>query len=149
MSQELTQNDEIDSKDKLTVRTRQTDNTKRIVISTSEQETDHRKLKVTSSQAVLSLVFEGGVKITEVATGEIHSYLQSNSEFEKTKKYEIRAFFNTSTGSISEARRLAYYRALATRNQLLTLGVKAQTIAIKVTASGQVEDAGKVNIYLK
>ena len=149
MSQELTQNDEIDSEDKLTVRTRETKNTKQIVISTTEKETDKRKLKVTSSKAALSLLFKGGVKISKEATGEIQTYLKSNAEFEKTGKYEIRAFFNTSTGSISEAKRLAYYRALATRNQLLTLGVKAAKIAIKVAASGRGEDAGKVNIYLK
>lgn len=149
MSQELTQNDEIESEDKLTVRTRQTKNTKQIVISTSERETDLRKLKVTSSKAALSLLFKGGVKISPDATSEIQTYLKSNSEIVKTGKYEIRAFFNTTTGSISEAKRLAYYRALATRNQLLTLGVEAKKIAIKVAASGRGEDAGKVNIYLK
>ena len=149
MSQELTQNDEIESEDKLTVRTRQTKNTKQIVISTTEKETDQRKLKVTSSVAALSLMFKGGVKITKDASGEIQTYLKSNHEIEKAQKYEIRAFFNTSTGSISEAKRLAYYRALATRNQLLTLGVEAKKIAIKVSSSGRSEDTGKVNLYLK
>ncbi len=149
MSEELTQNDEIESEDKLTVRTRQTKNTKQIVISTNERETDPRKLKVTSSKAALSLLFKGGVKISADATNEIQTYLKSNTEIDKTKKYEIRAFFNTTTGSISEAKRLAYYRALATRNQLLTLGVEAKKIGIKVAASGRGEDAGKVNIYLK
>ena len=149
MSEELTQNDEIDSKDKLTVRTRETKNTRQIVISTTEQETDKRKLKVTSSSVALSLLFKGGVKITKDATGEIQTYLKSNKELEKARKYEIRAFFTTSIGSISEAKRLAYYRALATRNQLLMLGIEAKKIAIKVAASGRGEDAGKVNIYLK
>lgn len=149
MSQELTQNDQIDSKDKLTVRTRATKNTKQIVISTTEQETDHRKLKVISSTAALSLLFKGGVKISKEATSEIQTYLKSNDEIEKTQKFEIRAFFNTTRGSISEAKRLAYYRALSTRNELLTLGIEARKIAIKVAASGRGEDTGKVNIYLK
>jgi hypothetical protein len=64
-------------------------------------------------------------------------------------KYEIRAFFSAHKGSISEARRLAYYRALTSRNQLLALGVKPQNISVKVSSSPKSEDNGRVNIYLK
>ena len=149
LSEELTQNDEIDSEDKLSVRTRQTKNTKQIVISTTEQETDPRKVKVTSATAVLSLVFKGGVKISDEVSGEVQNYLKTNSDAGQSDRYEIRSFFNTDKGSISEAKRLAYYRALATRNQLLTLGVEAGNIALKVSSSERSGDAGKVNIYLK
>lgn len=148
-SEELTQNNEIESDDKLSVRTRQTDATKQIVVSTTEQETDIRKVKVISSTAVLSLLFKGGVKISKEASGEVQNYLKSTRELDKSGKYEVRAFFNTRNGSISEARRFAYYRALATRNQLLTLGVEAKNIAIKVGDSERIEDAGKVSIYMK
>lgn len=148
-SEELTQNDEIESDDKHTVRTRKTQNTKQIIISTTEQEKNLREVKVTSSQALLTLVFTGGMKISDEVSSEIQNYLKANTRADKKEKYEVRAFFNTEKGSISEAKRLAYYRALATRNQLLSLGVKSADIAIKVSISEQTGDGGKVNIYLK
>ncbi len=148
-SEQLTQNDEIDSKDRLSVRSRQTRNTKQIVIATVEQERKHRKVHVTSSTAILSLLFRGGIKITKEASGELQDFLKETAGPSSSAKYEIRAFINTDKGSISEARRLAYYRALATRNELLKLGVKARRIAIRVGSSGRPGDAGKVNVYLK
>jgi DNA polymerase III gamma/tau subunit len=148
-SEELTQNDEVESDDKHTVRTRKTQNTKQIIISTTEQEKNLRDVKVTSSQALLTLVFTGGMKISDEVSSEIQNYLKANTRADKKEKYEVRAFFNTEKGSISEAKRLAYYRALATRNQLLSLGVKSADIAIKVSISEQDGDGGKVNIYLK
>jgi ABC-type lipoprotein release transport system permease subunit len=94
-------------------------------------------------------LFKGGVKITDEVSGEVRNYLYREGGVENNKRYEVRAFFNTRKGSISEARRLAYYRALATRNQLLSFGIDASNITIKVGNSEQAEDMGKVNIYLK
>ncbi len=148
-SDELTQQDEVKGREKLSVRTRQTDNTRQIVVSTTEQETSHHKIRVTTSTAVLSLLFKGGVQISDDAAREVQNYLKENAGESTTGKYEVRAFFNTEKGSISEAKRLAYYRALATRNQLLELGIEARNISIKVGNSERLQDAGKVNIYLK
>ncbi len=149
LSQELTQHEKVEGRDKHAIRTRQSDSTRKIVIATTQKETDRRKVRVTSSTAVLSLLFQRGVHINDGVVAEIQNYLKSNSAIEKNGKYEIRAYFNTARGSISEARRLAYYRALATRNQLLSFGVAATNLSIKVSISDRQEDSGKVNIYLK
>lgn len=148
LARELTQNVKIDGKEKHAVQTRQTDEVKQIAIARTEKEIAPRKVSVRSSTAVLSLLFNGGIKITNEASEQIKYYIKDKI-YDKTSKYEIRSFYIADKGSISEARRMAYYRALATRNQLIKLGIKAPWITLKVANSSRLEDADKVNVYLK
>ncbi len=148
LARELTQNVRIDGKEKHAVRTRQTDEVKQIAIVRTEKETEPRKVRVATSTAVLSLVFNGGIKITPDASEQIESYIKAKIH-DKVSRYEIRSFYTADKGSISEARRMAYYRALATRNQLIKFGIKASWLSLKVANSSRIEDAGRVNVYLK
>lgn len=120
-----------------------------IIVAPTEQPTKEGKVKVETSQAMLTLMFSSGVEISQEAAGEIGSFIKSNPDIDTTATIEIRAFANSVGGSISEARRLAYYRALATRNELLGIGVKSDRISLKVSVSDRSEDRGAVRLYLK
>ena len=148
LARELTQNVKYDGKNKHAVRSRKPRDSKEIVIARTEKQIDPRKVRVSSSTAILSLKFNGGIKITEEAASKVQSYLATNIA-DMSRNFEIRAFYGAHKGAISEGRRMAYYRALATRNELLGLGVVPGNISLKVAHSSHKEDASKVSIYLK
>ncbi len=146
----LTQAEKIESRNKLKVRSRAVQDEKRIVIAPEEKPIEQKKIKVLTAKSLLTLEFtESNIRIDDASVQAIQGFLSSNSDIKGDGKVEIRSYANSSVGSISEARRLAFYRAMATRNQLLKSGVDPKRISIRVRESRGKDEKDLVKVFLK
>jgi hypothetical protein len=82
----------------------------------------------------LTVEFDGGsYKIDEAGTRSVAKFVETNGVADKLKPILINAFAYTGEGAISEARRLAYYRAMMARKQLIDAKVRPENIKINVS----------------
>lgn len=81
----------------------------------------------------LMIDFEGGsYRLDEPHARSIAGFVSENSAAEKSKPIVVNAYAYTGEGAISEARRLAYYRAMMARKQLIDAKVRPDNIRINV-----------------
>ncbi len=124
--------------------------TKDIEIASEElAPTPAAPVEVKRSQAFLSLKFgRGHFKIDPTASTELQAFLGANRSV-TGGTLEIRAFAQSTVGSISEARRIAYYRAMQTRTELVKTGVPATRIEVKIRESISPEEMDVVRVFAK
>jgi len=83
------------------------------------------------AESVLTLTFPPrGTVVDDNAGGEIVSYVEQLRG--KAAHYHIRAMASLELGNASDARRLAFYRALAVRTRMVAGGIPAQNIHVRV-----------------
>lgn len=142
------QADEIAGNTNLSVRSVASES-RSIEIASEEAAPPSGPVEVKSSQAFLTLKFaRGGFKIDEAASREIQAFLREKGEL-TAGKVEIRAFAQSTVGSVSEARRIAYYRAMQTRSELIRTGMPATRVELKLRDSGSQEELDVVRIFAK
>lgn len=143
------ESDDIQGNTNLTVRSASTPQSKEIEIASEERKPADGPVMVKLAQAFLTLKFDrGSFKIDKAASGAINEFLGSRDEL-KDQKIEIRAFAQSTVGSISEARRIAYYRAMQTRSELLKSGFSAANLDVKIRESVLPEEVDVVRIFRK
>ena len=82
----------------------------------------------------LTVEFDGSsYKIDEAGTRSVAKFVETNSVADKSKPILVNAYAFTGEGAISEARRLAYYRAMMARKQLIDAKVRPENIKINVS----------------
>lgn len=98
-----------------------------------------------TSDAVLVLTFpERGTAINEEAGSEIRTFLEGHRD--RAGQYQIHAMASIEQGNASDARRLAFYRALIARTRLMAAGVKAHDIQVRVVDSRNTLAANRIEI---
>jgi len=81
----------------------------------------------------LTVEFDGGsYRIDEPRARSVSKFVDEQGVSDKSKPIVVNAFAYTGEGAISEARRLAYYRAMMARKQLIDAKVKPENIRINV-----------------
>jgi hypothetical protein len=81
----------------------------------------------------LAIEFDGGsYRIDEPHARAITGFVGENGAAEKSRPIIVNAYAFTGEGAISEARRLAYYRAMMARKQLIDARVRPENIKINV-----------------
>lgn len=81
----------------------------------------------------LAVEFDGGsYRLDEPRARSISTFVDQNGAAEKSKPIVVNAYAYTGEGAISEARRLAYYRAMMARKQLIDAKVRPENIKINV-----------------
>ena len=81
----------------------------------------------------LAIEFDGGsYRLDEPHARSIAGFVGENAAAEKSKSIIVNAYAFTGEGAISEARRLAYYRAMMARKQLIDAKVRPENIKINV-----------------
>lgn len=81
----------------------------------------------------LAVEFDGGsYRLDESHARSISAFVGQNGVADKSKPIIVNAYAYTGEGAISEARRLAYYRAMMARKQLIDAKVRAENIRINV-----------------
>jgi hypothetical protein len=81
----------------------------------------------------LAVEFDGGsYRLDEPRARSISTFVDQNSAADKSKPIVVNAYAYTGEGAISEARRLAYYRAMMARKQLIDAKVRPENIKINV-----------------
>jgi hypothetical protein len=81
----------------------------------------------------LAIEFDGGsYRLDEPRARSIAGFVDQNAVADKSKSIVVNAYAYTGEGAISEARRLAYYRAMMARKQLIDAKVRPENIRINV-----------------
>ena len=81
----------------------------------------------------LTVAFDGGsYRIDEPGARAVAAFVDANGVADKSKPIIVNAYAYTGEGAISEARRLAYYRAMMARKQLIDAKVRPENIRINV-----------------
>lgn len=146
----LRQDEQIETEDKLTIRTRKVDDKVKISIASQEPVTSEGKIEVTSAAVALELDYDRDTtKLDEASTKQVGDYFVKQQAKAGSSKFEIRSVASSSVGSVSEARRKAYFRALVVRNILLDRGIPAERIITKVALAQPGEEDDKVTVSVK
>ncbi|MEO0328946.1 MAG: hypothetical protein AAF217_10160 [Pseudomonadota bacterium] len=131
---ELTTNEQIVEGKKLTVLSKQTKaEEETIVIASQETQREDASIKVQEAATLLTLQFsEFNTIIDEASAMRIESFVEEKSFLDKEATLTIWAYTGSSSGSVSEAKRLAYYRALSARNELINNGFSKEKIGVEI-----------------
>ncbi len=143
------QKDEIKGDTSLTVRSLRVNENEELEVASEEVKPSFDPIKVDESNMALKLSFsKGSFRIDEKTRERIKDYFVRSTEL-KQAQIEIRAFAQSTIGSVSEARRIAYYRAMQARTELLKNGYKSDDITIKVRESISPEEIDAVHLIRK
>lgn len=103
--------------------------------------------KATQQRAILTLAFSTGAFAIDADTRKrVESFLDENS-LKTGSVIKIYGFARSTMGSVTEARRIAYYRAMETRTVLIDAGVSADNITVTVYDTEDGNDADTVRIF--
>ena len=148
-AQRVRADDEIEGNSNLTVRSANVKSEEKLEVASEEIKPTYGKIEVKSADAFLKLTFgKGNFRIDNGTTEKLKEYLGS-APLSKDDTIEVRAIAQSTVGSISEARRIAYYRAMETRSQLIQAGFDSTRIIVKVRESVSPEDMDVVQVFKK
>ncbi|MBL1241214.1 MAG: hypothetical protein COB13_005155 [OCS116 cluster bacterium] len=126
------------------------DESKQITIASEEVAHNFKANIVQNADAILTLIFdEKSVTIDESSQTEIETFLVEENIVKQQGRVEIRAYVDLNQTSMGEARRKAFYRAMAARNILLGAEIEAKQISIKVVEIDDKKLNGILKIYIK
>lgn len=150
LSSELTDDEEVDSEKKMSILSRKIDDDEeKIVVATADNSEKPKEVKVLKTATILTLQFDrSGVKIDETSSNRVKEFVASKDSLSKDSKLTIWSFTGAETSSVSEAKRIAYYRALSARNELLKNGFEQNNISVEIRFGGSVENYDTVQIVL-
>lgn len=145
----LTQDEDIKSDTKLAIRSSNIIDKKKVVTIQEEKEKRKEKTRVRAAKALLTIKFSpAALNITQNAHNEIKEFIDSHVS-DKERTLEIRSFASVNSNSISEARRIAYYRALNTRNVFIKNGFGAKKINIVIREAQTPLEQNATYIFVK
>lgn len=138
----------INGSEALTIRTRETADTLKIQVKAMEQPDDSKGVEVKTADVLLKVSFEPmAVRYNDETSKQVLDFLQIRQA--PGMKYEIWSFAPQNS-SITEAQRLAYYRAAMTRNLLVRAGIKPADIYTQIRVSDPAsKDGHNVRVVLK
>jgi hypothetical protein len=115
-----------------------------------ERAPDAREVRATRSQAALTLTYPARQsRLDEASRTELKGFLAESQEVRSARQIEIRAIASPTSGALTEARRVAYYRAMLVRGELLANGVTPDRIAVRVDERATTEDAETVRVFAR
>jgi hypothetical protein len=138
----------IDGAERLSIRTRETPETLKLQVKAEEQPDDAKGVEVKTADTLLKIAFAPNASTYDDAnSGRVIGFIKSKAS--PGTKYEIWSFA-PQTRSVSEAQRIAFYRAAMTRNLLLRAGLAPGdvTTQIRVTDAAS-PDGHMVRVVIK
>ena len=134
--------------EKLTIRTRETPETEHVAVKSVETPKDDDKgVAVTTSAALVYVTFDAtAIKYDQAGEAKVSAFLKGHADAKAN--YEIWSFA-PQTGSISEAQRIAFYRAVLTRNLLIRAGIPSANISTQVRVVDPAAGTNSVRVVLK
>jgi hypothetical protein len=137
-----------DGAERLTIRTRDTADTLQLQVKAVEQSDESKGVEVKTADTLLKIAFApNAATYDEANSNRVIGFIKGKAR--PGTKYEIWSFA-PQTRSISEAQRVAFYRAAMTRNLLLRAGVAAADVSTQVRVSDAASaDGHMVRVVLK
>ena len=138
----------INGRDMLSLRTRETKDTLKLAIKSVEEADNTKGVAVKTSDTLLNISFEPkALNYDAENTNKMLAFLKSHPQPGTT--YEVWSFV-PQTNSVSEAQRLAFYRAAMTRNVLVRAGIKPSAILTQIRLTdAKSPDGHNVRVVLK
>lgn len=138
----------INGSEKLTIRTRETQDQLKIQVKATEQPNSDKGVEVKTADVLIQVGFEPmAVNYDADNTTKVVNFLKGKSR--PGMKYEIWSFA-PQTASLTEAQRLAFYRAAMTRNILIRAGIPPTDINTQVRVTdATAKDGHNVRVVLK
>lgn len=139
---------QVDGAEKLTIRTRETEDSLKLKVKSLEDPAGSKGVQVTTADVLMRVDFEPmAVKYDADNSGKVAAFLKAKAK--PGMKYEIWSFAPQAS-SVSEAQRLAFYRAAMTRNILIKAGIQPADILtqIRITDASD-KDGHNVRVVLK
>jgi len=86
-----------------------------------------------TEKVMITLIFQPrALKPDHVMTQKFSEFIEANRSLLDESEYEIQAMANTSSGQVTEARRLSYYRAMVVRQMLVDTKVDPRNIHLSI-----------------
>ena len=138
----------VDGSDKLTIRTRETPDTMKLKVKALEESNNEKGVQVKTADVLMRVDFEPmAVRYDDENSRQVMEFLKTRQQ--PGMKFEIWSFA-PQTSSISEAQRLAFYRAAMTRNLLIKAGIAPSAINTQVRITDPTSREGhNVRVVLK
>ncbi len=138
----------VDGQDRLSIRTRETPETLRLAVKADEQPDDTKGVKVETADVLLRLDFDPmAVRLDADTEGKVKTFVAGKADGGAT--YEIWSSAPQSM-SVTEAQRLAFYRAAMVRNVLIRAGIAGAKIRTQVRVTDPTsKDGHNVRVVVK
>jgi hypothetical protein len=118
-------------------------------VSSARSRSDQASLEVPPDAPRMTLGFdERSFKIDQAGVQSLAKFVDDNKVVERSETIVINAFAYSGDGALSEARRLAYYRAMMARKQLVDAKVRAATIRINVNDTADKDKGSTVEMIV-
>lgn len=109
-----------------------------------------QRVEAKVSDTMLTLNYQKrATQLDDGALKQIEDYLKSNPAIAQASMFEVRAVADAGSGTLSDARRIAYYRGMVVRTALNKAGIPPEKITIKVDDTAAGKDGDVVKIYAK
>ncbi|MBX9665110.1 hypothetical protein [Novosphingobium sp.] len=137
-----------DGAERLSIRTRDTPETLKLQIKAQEQPDDVRGVEVKTADTLLKIAFApNAATYDEANSARVIGFLKGKAR--PGTKYEIWSFA-PQTRSVSEAQRIAFYRAAMTRNLLLRAGLAPADVTTQIRVADAASPEGHmVRVVIK
>ena len=137
-----------DGAERLSIRTRDTADTLQLQVKAVEQPDDSKGVEVKTADTLLKISFApNAATYDEANSGRVIGFVKSKSR--PGTKYEIWSFA-PQTRSLSEAQRVAFYRAAMTRNLLLRAGITPTDVSTQIRVTDATSaDGHMVRVVIK
>lgn len=134
--------------ERLSIRTRETPDMLKLQVKATEEADNTKGVEVKVADVLMQVSFEpNAVTYDADNTNKVVAFLKSKAQ--SGLKYEIWSFA-PQTASVSEAQRLAFYRAATTRNILIRAGISPADILTQVRVTDALsKDGHMVRVVLK
>jgi hypothetical protein len=140
----------VEGEERLTIRTRETKETLRLKVAAQEApKEDEKGVEVQTADTLIRIDFQPtAARLDAPAEKSIGDFVgQKKSEYADAT-FEIWSFA-PQQGSLSEAERIAFYRAVLTRNVLVKSGIPTNRIKTQVRVSDPTEPDHVVRVVVK
>jgi hypothetical protein len=118
-------------------------------VSSARSRNDQASVEVPPDAPRMTLGFEErSFKIDQARVQSLAKFVDENKVVERSQTVIITAFAYSGDGALSEARRLAYYRAMMARKQLVDAKVRAVTIRINVNDTADKDKGSTVEMVV-
>ncbi|MGL4974092.1 MAG: hypothetical protein ACRC56_02270, partial [Bosea sp. (in: a-proteobacteria)] len=101
-----------------------------------------------TAPALLTLAFKPrATALDEASQKDMRQFVEQTGKVQSDARFELRAYATPQAGTLSDSRRVAYYRAMAVRASLISIGIPATRIGVKVEDREKSDDAELVQVF--
>ncbi|MFN0265352.1 hypothetical protein ACKTEK_15920 [Tepidamorphus sp. 3E244] len=131
------------------LRVTQDDNAREVYAAPVQTPTiPERDVAARSTGSVLKVTYEDAqTQLDEDSRAEIRQFVSSSDAIREARTILIRAHAAPIAGGATQARRLAYYRAMLLRNEMIRLGIEPRRLRVEVDETPDVATGQSAEIF--